>query len=53
MGTDEPNGEHRGLMEYSSMYFGFAFLYLLAIGFYLAARWRPGAVLQPRRAASA
>jgi len=23
-----------GLMEYNSMYFGFAFLYLLAIGFY-------------------
>jgi hypothetical protein len=26
-----------GLMEYNSMYFGFAFLYLLAIGFYLLA----------------
>jgi spermidine synthase len=26
-----------GLMEYNSMYFGFAFLYLLAIGFYIAA----------------
>ena len=23
-----------GLMEYNSMYFGFAFLYLLAMGFY-------------------
>ena len=28
-----------GLMEYNSMYFGFAFLYLLAIGFYFLA-WR-------------
>jgi hypothetical protein len=26
-----------GLMEYNSMYFGFAFLYLLAIGFYFLA----------------
>jgi hypothetical protein len=26
-----------GLMEYNSMYFGFAFLYLLAIAFYLLA----------------
>jgi len=26
-----------GLMEYNSMYFGFAFLYLLAIGFYALA----------------
>jgi hypothetical protein len=26
-----------GLMEYNSMYFGFAFLYLLAAGFYLLA----------------
>jgi len=26
-----------GLMEYNSMYFGFAFLYLLAVGFYLLA----------------
>ena len=25
-----------GLMEYNSMYFGFAFLYLLAMGFYVA-----------------
>jgi hypothetical protein len=23
-----------GVMEYNSMYFGFAFLYLLALGFY-------------------
>jgi hypothetical protein len=53
MSIDEPDGEHRGLMEYNSMYFGFAFLYLLVIGFYLAAWWQPGAVLQPRRAASA
>jgi spermidine synthase len=28
-----------GLMEYNSMYFGFAFLYLLAIGFYFLAWW--------------
>jgi hypothetical protein len=26
-----------GLMEYNSMYFGFAFLYLLAMGFYFLA----------------
>jgi hypothetical protein len=26
-----------GLMEYNSMYFGFAFLYFLAIGFYFLA----------------
>jgi hypothetical protein len=26
-----------GVMEYNSMYFGFAFLYLLALGFYLLA----------------
>jgi len=26
-----------GLLEYNSMYFGFAFLYLLAIGFYFLA----------------
>jgi len=26
-----------GLMEYNSMYFGFAFLYLLAMGFYALA----------------
>src|SRR5262249_9734051 len=26
-----------GIMEYNSMYFGFAFLYLLAIGFYTLA----------------
>lgn len=27
-----------GVMEYNSMYFGFAFLYLLAFGFYALAR---------------
>ncbi len=46
-----------GLMEYNSMYFGFAFLYLLAIGFYFLAwmfSWAPalttqrGSVLKPR-----
>ena len=26
-----------GVMEYNSMYFGFAFLYLLALGIYLLA----------------
>ena len=26
-----------GVMEYNSMYFGFAFLYLLALGFYFLA----------------
>ena len=26
-----------GVMEYNSMYFGFSFLYLLALGFYVAA----------------
>ena len=26
-----------GVMEYNSMYFGFAFLYLLALGFYVLA----------------
>jgi hypothetical protein len=26
-----------GVMEYNSMYFGFAFLYLLALGFYALA----------------
>jgi len=26
-----------GLLEYNSMYFGFRFLYLLALGLYLAA----------------
>ena len=39
-----------GLMEYNSMYFGFAFLYLLAAGFYLLAwafSWDPGTVKQP------
>jgi spermidine synthase len=40
-----------GLMEYNSMYFGFAFLYLLAIGFYFLAwtfSWDP-AVARTRR----
>jgi spermidine synthase len=39
-----------GVMEYNSMYFGFAFLYLLALGFYvlaLAFSLKPNAVLQP------
>jgi hypothetical protein len=42
-----------GLMEYKSMYFGFAFLYLLAIGFYLLAfvfSFEPSAVLARRPA---
>jgi spermidine synthase len=41
-----------GLMEYNSMYFGFAFLYLLAIGFYFLAwmlSWDPAAVWTRRR----
>jgi hypothetical protein len=41
-----------GLMEYNSMYFGFAFLYLLAIGFYLLAwifSWQPAAAWTRRR----
>jgi hypothetical protein len=50
-----------GLMEYNSMYFGFAFLYLLAMGFYflawacsldptgVLASWRAG-ILRPRMA---
>lgn len=41
-----------GLMEYNSMYFGFAFLYLLAIGFYFLAwmlSWKPSAVWTWRR----
>jgi len=41
-----------GLMEYNSMYFGFAFLYLLAIGFYFLAwmlSWNPAAVWTWRR----
>ncbi|SDT05812.1 Spermidine synthase [Bradyrhizobium canariense] len=36
-----------GLMEYNSMYFGFAFLYLLAAGFYFLAwvfSWNPAGV---------
>jgi hypothetical protein len=39
-----------GVMEYNSMYFGFAFLYLLALGFYALAwafSWKPGLALQP------
>jgi hypothetical protein len=39
-----------GVMEYNSMYFGFAFLYLLALGFYVLAwafSWKPGLALQP------
>jgi len=45
-----------GLMEYNSMYFGFAFLYLLTIGFYFLAwmfSWAPalttqrGSILKP------
>jgi SAM-dependent methyltransferase len=39
-----------GVMEYNSMYFGFAFLYLLALGFYglaFAFSWKPGLALQP------
>jgi len=39
-----------GVMEYNSMYFGFAFLYLLALGFYglaWAFSWKPRPVLQP------
>jgi spermidine synthase len=41
-----------GLMEYNSMYFGFSFLYLLAMGFYLLAwmfSWDPAAVWTRRR----
>jgi spermidine synthase len=41
-----------GLMEYNSMYFGFAFLYLLAMGFYFLAwmsSWNPAAVWTRRR----
>jgi spermidine synthase len=42
-----------GLMEYNSMYFGFAFLYLMAIGFYFLAwafSWRsaPAWLRRPR-----
>ena len=39
-----------GVMEYNSMYFGFAFLYLLAMGFYFLAwafSWKPRSLLQP------
>ncbi len=39
-----------GVMEYNSMYFGFAFLYLLALGFYSLAwvfSWNPRPLLQP------
>ena len=41
-----------GLMEYNSMYFGFAFLYLLAIGFYFLAwafSWNPDSAWTWRR----
>ena len=41
-----------GLMEYNSMYFGFSFLYLLAMGFYFLAwmfSWDPAAVWMRRR----
>ena len=41
-----------GVMEYNSMYFGFAFLYLLATGFYFLAwmfSWDPAAVWTRRR----
>jgi spermidine synthase len=40
-----------GLMEYNSMYFGFAFLYLLAIGFYFLAwafSWDTEAARHPK-----
>ncbi len=39
-----------GVMEYNSMYFGFAFLYLLAMGFYFLAfafSWKSRSLLQP------
>jgi hypothetical protein len=45
-----------GVMEYNSMYFGFAFLYLIALGFYVLAwafswksAWpiRAGALITP------
>jgi hypothetical protein len=39
-----------GVMEYNSMYFGFAFLYLLALGFYVLAwafSWKSAPVFQP------
>ena len=39
-----------GVMEYNSMYFGFAFLYLIALGFYglaWASSWKPSPLLQP------
>jgi SAM-dependent methyltransferase len=39
-----------GVMEYNSMYFGFAFLYLLAMGFYFLAfafSLKPRSLLQP------
>jgi len=42
-------------MEYNSMYFGFAFLYLLAIGFYAAAwvfSFEPAAATRRIRAAT-
>ena len=43
-----------GLMEYNSMYFGFAFLYLLAMGFYgLAWVFSVSRQVSPRRLAAA
>jgi spermidine synthase len=42
-----------GLMEYNSMYFGFAFLYLIAAGFYFLAwafSWTPSTAKQPMSA---
>ena len=43
-----------GLMEYNSMYFGFAFLYLLAMGFYgLAWVFSVESVVAMRRLAAA
>jgi hypothetical protein len=41
-----------GLMEYNSMYFGFSFLYLLAMAFYFLAwmcSWNPAAAWTRRR----
>src|SRR5260370_9823956 len=38
-----------GILEYNSMYFGFHFLYLLAIGLYAAAFLSGPAVSSPRR----
>jgi hypothetical protein len=41
-----------GVMEYNSMYFGFAFLYLLALGFYVLAWAFSWKSVSPIRAAS-